>query len=99
MEGTYKKKWYKYVSENGKFNEIAEENNIQEGRVNYALIINTDGTADAIIFEDKTHQALGEELLRVINTTQGKWTPGKHNGELMKARIHGISFSVPYTMQ
>ena len=88
--------WYKYVSENGKFNEIAEKNNIQEGSVHYALIINTDGTAEAIIFED-THQALGDELLRVINATKGKWTPGKHNGELMKARIHGISFSVPYT--
>jgi len=86
----------KYILENNKFKEIAEENNIQDARIVFELTIGTDGsTIDAIIREGNTHQVFGDEVLRLLNSMHehGKWTPGKHDGEVMKARIPYMSFS------
>jgi len=85
----------KYVSENNKFKEIAEENNIQEADISIEIFINTDGTIDVKIREEcDAHQALTDEMLRLINSMQdhGKWTPGKHDGEVMRARIAAYGY-------
>jgi len=39
-----------------------------------------------------SYQLLADEMLRLVNSTQGKWTPGTHDGEPMKVMI-AIMFS------
>jgi len=78
-----------FVSENNKFKEIIEKYNIQNATYAIEIMINTDGSVDAKIREETTHQVLGEELLRLINSMQehGKITSGKNDGELVNTHI------------
>ena len=86
--------WEKYSDTNNKFQKIMEENNIQEARISFEIIINTDGSIDAKIRKENTNQELGDEFLRQINNMQehGKIAPGKHDGKVMNARIPIISY-------
>ena len=79
--------WMKYVVENSKFKEIAEENNIQRARVSYEFTIDTDGSVVDAKITQNNNQLMDDEVLRVLNTTHKKWTPGKHDGETLKVRI------------
>ena len=77
----------KYLNENNKFDEIAKENGIQAGRLFYEFIINTDGSVVDVTITNSTHTLFSAEMLRIINETQGKWTPGKHDGKTIKVRM------------
>jgi len=79
----------KYLNENNKFQEIADENGIQKVSFFYQFFIDRDGSVvEATIKERESSQPLfNTEMLRLINDTQGKWTPGKHDGETMKVRM------------
>jgi len=87
----------KYLRENFKIEEIAKENGIREWRVGYQFFIGTDGSViDAKIREESTHThpLLDAELLRLINATHGKWTPGKQDGDTIRVRlvVFGMGF-------
>jgi hypothetical protein len=77
-----------YLSEN--FNEIekkAKEYAIQGEYVMFHFFIDTDGSIIDAKIRESTHPELSAEILRLINATQGKWTPGKHEGEFIKVRL------------
>jgi len=87
----------KFIVENsGSLQKIILEHNIKEGKVQFGVVINTDGTADAVILEGTTHEALGVEAIRLIKSMQehGKWTPGEYGGEIIKTRIPIFSVDV-----
>ena len=85
--------WLKYLTENNKLLEIAKENGIQDFRIFYQFFIDVDGAVIDATIRESTHPLLSAEILRLINATQGKWTPGKHDGEVLKVRL-AASFSV-----
>ena len=86
----------KYLKENVKIVDIAKENSIQDGRIHYTFIIDINGDViDAEIMKSP-HQSLSVDVLRVINSTNGKWTPGKHEGEVIKVRwLSLLTFEIP----
>ena len=85
--------WNKYVAENNKFEEIAVKNNLQRVRVSYEMTIDTDGSIIDAKIREGSNQLLGNEVLRLIKTANeyGKWTPGKHEGEILKVRITSLN--------
>jgi len=87
--------WNKYVAGNNKFEEIAVKNNLQRVRVSYEMTIDTDGSIINAKIREGSNQVLGNEILRLIKTADeyGKWTPGKHEGEILKVRITGLNYS------
>jgi len=96
---------HKHFDENQKLKKIAEEAGIkEEWSVGYLFFIDRDGSVVdiSIFFNDKIvsvleenmeepsyQQLLAAEMLRLLNSTQGKWTPAKHQGKLIKVRIGG----------
>jgi len=82
--------FFKYVRETNKFSEIAKENNIQNGRIFYQFIIDVDGTVVDAEIKESPHPLLSAEMLRIINDSQGKWTPGKQDGNTIKVKIIAI---------
>ena len=78
----------KYLNENIKrLVDIAEENGIQGFRISYQFIIDVDGAVIDATIRESPHPLLSAEMLRLINATQGKWTPGKHDGDVLKVRF------------
>jgi len=77
----------KYLNENNKFQEIAEENNIQKGSLFYEFTIDTNGSVIDVTIQESSHPLFTAEMLRIINDTNGKWTPGKHDGEALKVKM------------
>ena len=63
----------------------AEENDIAEGRLNFLFFINIDGSvSDAAISRNDFPEITEDEILRRINDTNNRWTPGIYRGEPVK---------------
>ena len=79
----------KYLNESNKFDEIAEENNIQETIYCFDFYIDTVGFIVDVKIHKGTHQAFGNELVRLLNAMHkhGKWTPGKYDGKILSTRM------------
>jgi len=79
----------KYSMENNNFSKIAKKNNIKEGKVYYQFFIDIDGSVIDVEIRQSTHQVFSDEMLRIIDAFNetGKWTPGRHEGEVVKVRL------------
>jgi len=93
-----------YVRENHNLLKLSEEAGIKEKWfIFFMFFIDKDGTVVDVstsflgeggrVLEEKeensSYQLLAIEMKRVINSTQGKWTPAIHDNEKMKVRIAG----------
>ena len=87
----------KYLQENLKITEIAQENDIQEWSIFYHFFIDTDGSIIDVTIRNENrlpHPLLDAEMLRAINATNGKWTSGKHEGrDIIVRLVSGASLS------
>jgi len=76
-----------YMKNYKKLSEIAKKNGVQGGHIIYQFFIDKDGTLIDAKIRESPHPLLSAEMLRLINTIEGKWTPGKHDGETIKVRF------------
>lgn len=74
---------FKYLSENIKYPAIARENGI-EGKVVVQFVVDEEGN----VSQSKVVRGIGggcdQEALRVVQTMNGKWKPGKQRGRAVK---------------
>ena len=81
-----------YLSTNVRYPEDAKEAGTQ-GSVIVSFIVEKDGSISNARVTKPTYSSLDEEALRVISAMP-KWTPGKQNGEAVRAK-----YSVPVTFR
>ena len=80
---------FKYLSENGKYPVIAQENGIQ-GRVICQFTVNKDGAiVDVEVARSGGDPSLDKEAVRVIKSMP-KWKPGKQRGKAVR-----VKYTVP----
>ena len=85
--------FYKFLSENVRYPEYAQKNNIQ-GKVYLSFIIEVDGNLSDIKVDRKLGGGLDEEAIRVLQLSP-KWIPGVQNGQIVRVKYHiPISFSL-----
>jgi periplasmic protein TonB len=82
----------KYVSENLRYPEEAQNNNIQ-GRVILKFVVNPDGSVDRIEVLRGVDQLLDDEAIRVVNSLP-RFKPGKQGGVAVP-----VWFSLPVTFK
>jgi TonB family protein len=86
-------KFYKYLSDNFKYPEEAQENNVQ-GKVFLSFIVETDGTLNDIKVEKKLGSGTDEEALRLLRNSP-KWIPGYSGDEPVRVKYNlPINFSL-----
>lgn len=78
-------KMMEWISTNIQYPKEAAEQKI-EGRVMASFIVEADGSVTNAKIERSINEALDAEALRVINSMP-KWTPGKKDGEAVRARF------------
>ena len=80
---------FKYLSENVKYPDIAQENGIQ-GRVICQFVVNKDGSiVDVEVVRSGGDPSLDKEAVRVIKSMP-KWKPGKQRGKAVR-----VKYTVP----
>ena len=80
---------FKYLSENVKYPDIAQENGIQ-GRVICQFVVNKDGAiVDVEVVRSGGDASLDKEAVRVIKSMP-KWKPGKQRGKAVR-----VKYTVP----
>ena len=82
----------KYLSENIKYPEEAEEKGI-EGRVIITFIVEKDGSISEVEVVNHVNPLLDNEAVRVIKSMQ-RWIPGKQNGKTVR-----VKYTVPVTFK
>jgi protein TonB len=82
----------KYVSENLRYPEEAQNNNVQ-GRVILKFVVNPDGSVDRIEVLRSVDQLLDDEAIRVVNSLP-RFKPGKQGGIAVP-----VWFSLPVTFK
>ena len=83
---------FKYLSENIKYPEEAEEKGI-EGRVIITIIVEKDGSISEVEVVNHVNPLLDNEAVRVIKSMQ-RWIPGKQNGKTVR-----VKYTVPITFK
>jgi len=78
----------KWVAENLKYPEIAQENGIQ-GKVFVKFVVDREGRVTDVTVIRGVHPALDQEAVRVIKSSP-RWSPGKQRGRAVK-----VQFSIP----
>ncbi|MGV3768171.1 MAG: TonB family protein [Chitinophagaceae bacterium] len=83
VEATFEgglREWARFLNENLRYPDSAINKNVQ-GMAIIQFIVTTDGVIkDASIVQDPG-AGLGEEALRIINKSNGKWVPAVQNGK------------------
>ena len=82
----------KYLSENIKYPEEAEEKGI-EGKVILTFIVEKDGSVSEIEVANPVNPLLDNEAVRVVKSMQG-WIPGKQNGKTVR-----VKYTIPVTFK
>ena len=82
----------KYLSENIKYPEEAEEKGI-EGKVILTFIVEKDGSVSEIEVANPVNPLLDNEAVRVVKSMQG-WIPGKQNGKTAR-----VKYTIPVTFK
>ena len=77
--------WNRYLSENLRYPENAEENGI-EGTVIVAFVVDTDGSITDIEILNGIGGGCDEEAIRIVKGAP-KWTPGTQNGVPMRTQM------------
>lgn len=87
-----KDKFYDYIFNNYRLPDVPG----LKGRVVVDFVINEDGSvSDFKIIEDLGY-GTAKELIRVLKTTQGKWTPGTKDGKPVKTNYSlPLNIAVP----
>lgn len=75
----------KWLRDNVKYPEIAQENNIQ-GRVYVSFVIERDGTPSNVQIARSVDPALDREAVRVVSRMP-KWNPGKQRGRPVRQKF------------
>lgn len=78
-------KLYKYLGENIRYPEIAQENGIQ-GRVYVQFVVERDGSPTQLVIVRGVDASLDKEAMRVIKGMP-KWKPGKQRGKPVRTKF------------
>ena len=85
--------FYKLISANLKYPEVAEKNKV-EGSVLLSFIIAEDGTVTDIKVDTKLGSGTDEEAIRVLKLSE-KWNPGKVDGKAVRTKYNlPVKFSL-----
>jgi len=78
----------RWVAENLKYPEVAQENGIQ-GKVFVKFVVDKEGRVTDVTVIRGVHPSLDQEAVRVIKSSP-RWTPGRQRGRPVK-----VQFSIP----
>jgi len=77
-----------FFIENFDYPEEAIKNHI-EGKIFITFLVDTSGKVSKIIFDgDTLGFGMEEEIIRVLQLTNGMWTPGRENGKNVPTRYY-----------
>lgn len=84
----------RFLAKNTRYPKQAQEQG-DEGLAVISFVVNTDGSLTEMAVLKPLTEELDAEALRVVQLMQGKWQPGRQNGELVPVRYTlPIRFSI-----
>lgn len=78
---------FKYLGENTVYPEVSQEKGHQ-GIVYVTFVIEKTGSLSGIEVLRSVSEEIDAEALRVVKSTNGKWTPGYHKGKAVRVQYN-----------
>ena len=78
---------FKYLAENIKYPASATENK-EQGLIFVSFIVGKSGEVINPVILQGVYESLNAEAIRVVESMDKKWNPGKQNGEIVKVRYN-----------